>query len=40
MDPEMVSAAAAVFIAVGFAATYLPARRATRIDAMDAPSGS
>jgi predicted permease len=35
-DPLTFSAAAALFLAVGFAAIYVPTRRATRINAMDA----
>ena len=31
-DPAALSAAAAVLVAVAFLATYLPARRATRVD--------
>jgi predicted permease len=36
MDPVTFSGAAALFVVVGLVASYLPTRRATRIDAMDA----
>jgi predicted permease len=36
IDPLTFSAAAVLFMAIGLAACYLPARRATRIDAMEA----